>query len=100
MPRGMQRVAAGIQEGFLEEVTMGLLSESELGGWKGRAFQVEGAASAKVWRPESRFRAEESASLPRTRAAGSGEALNSLPKYLSPGPSMSASRLSCLRTMA
>ena len=79
---------------------MGLLSESEFGGWKGRAFQAKGAASAKVWRPESRFRAEESASLPRTRADGSVEGLNSLPKYLSPGPSTSASRLSCLRTTA
>ena len=100
MLRGRQRVAAGIQEGFLEEVAMGLLSESELGRWKGRAFQAEGAASAKAWRPESRLRAKESASLPRTIADGSGEALNSLPKHLSPGPSTSASRLSCLRTTA
>ena len=91
---------AALQEGFLEEVAMGLLSESELGRWKGRAFQAEGAASAKAWRPESRLRAKESASLPRTIADGSGEALNSLPKHLSPGPSTSASRLSCLRTTA
>lgn len=81
MLRGRQLVAAGIQEGFLEEVAMGLLSESELGRWKGRAFRAEGAASAKAWRPESRLRAKESASLPRTIADGSGEALNSLPKH-------------------
>ena len=72
MLRGRQLVAAGIQEGFLEEVAMGLLSESELGRWKGRAFRAEGAASAKAWRPESRLRAKESASLPKFHSFTSG----------------------------
>lgn len=29
------RVVTGIQEGFLKEAAVGLLSDSELGGWKG-----------------------------------------------------------------
>lgn len=41
---GVGDEAVGIREGFLEEATVGLLSESELGGWKGIAFQAKGAA--------------------------------------------------------
>lgn len=37
-------VAAGIQEGFLEVAAMGLLPESDLGGWKRKVFQAEGTA--------------------------------------------------------
>lgn len=37
-------MAADIQEGFLDETAIGFLSESELGGWKERAFQAMGTA--------------------------------------------------------
>lgn len=61
-------VHAVIQQGFLEVVAMGLLSEPELGEWKGRAFQVKGTAHTKVWRSESRPGPGESADVSKIGA--------------------------------